>query len=486
MQKSLLMFLIISIFAGATVLFANFYTNAPSFQGYVSYSEKNVSLDLFVMSLCPYGIQAENEVLKLIQKHSEVDLKVYYIVGKENDSFRSLHGDQEVLEDMRQACLQEKDKSKFLSYLSCFNQGLFEGKNVESASSFCLEKLGAKKLVEECIQTEAKTILQKHYEAVQEKQVSASPTIFIQGQLYGGSRSAARLEFEICKYSNSTVCPKENEVKLYYISGNCTLCRTAIEIYKQILKENYFPNISFYEYPINYTFLSRHDIHALPVLFFDKDVEKSNFFKDINRYVMQIGDYYFLKTEPIYLYDRSFKNNSLKLFVMAYCPYGNMAEDSLKEIVSSFKELDIEIHYIVSKEGTSFSSLHGDEELKEDMRQLCIKKYYPEKLLNYIWCVNENYTDYGKCMRNLSISESKIQACLNSEGNSLLDEDYKLTLDLGVMASPTFLLNNQILFSSAVTPQQIQQYICTENRLDGCNVNVSSGNIQPRSGGSCG
>ena len=64
--------------------------------------QEKLSVDLFVMSQCPYGIQAENIVIPLsAELGSRVDLKLYF-VGEEIEAGvpHSLHGEAEVKADL--------------------------------------------------------------------------------------------------------------------------------------------------------------------------------------------------------------------------------------------------------------------------------------------------------------------------------------------------------------------------------------------------
>jgi hypothetical protein len=87
-------------------------------------------LDLFVMSQCPFALQAEGSLdafLKAIGP--DVDFRMHFIVDHDGKQFQSMHGQAEVDEDMRQACAQKhyaKDR-KFLKYIACRNKARVSG-----------------------------------------------------------------------------------------------------------------------------------------------------------------------------------------------------------------------------------------------------------------------------------------------------------------------------------------------------------------------
>ncbi len=71
-------------------------------------------VELFVMSLCPYGTQLEKgiiPVVELLGDSIDFELKfVYYI----------MHDIEEIDENTRQYCIQKEQKSKFIDYLACY------------------------------------------------------------------------------------------------------------------------------------------------------------------------------------------------------------------------------------------------------------------------------------------------------------------------------------------------------------------------------
>jgi hypothetical protein len=71
-------------------------------------------LKLFVMSYCPYGLQAEKMYLPVYNLlKDKADMGIYFV------SYM-MHGEQEMNENLRQYCIQRDEKVKYYNYLSCF------------------------------------------------------------------------------------------------------------------------------------------------------------------------------------------------------------------------------------------------------------------------------------------------------------------------------------------------------------------------------
>jgi len=69
---------------------------------------------LFVMSYCPYGLQAQKAFLPVYNLLKDrADMGVYFV-----DYI--MHGKKEIDENLRQYCIQKRQKDKYDEYLSCF------------------------------------------------------------------------------------------------------------------------------------------------------------------------------------------------------------------------------------------------------------------------------------------------------------------------------------------------------------------------------
>ncbi|NPA76300.1 MAG: hypothetical protein GXN93_00920 [Candidatus Diapherotrites archaeon] len=75
-------------------------------------------VDLFVMSYCPFGLQAEKAIIPVIKLlGNNVDFHVRFV----NYSMHAPR-EPELTENTRQYCIQKLDKNAYLNYLSCFTE----------------------------------------------------------------------------------------------------------------------------------------------------------------------------------------------------------------------------------------------------------------------------------------------------------------------------------------------------------------------------
>jgi len=76
---------------------------------------------LFVMSYCPYGLQAQKMFLPVYNLlKDKTEMEVYFVNY-------IMHEKKEIDENLRQYCIQKEEKEKYYDYLSCFvKDGNFE------------------------------------------------------------------------------------------------------------------------------------------------------------------------------------------------------------------------------------------------------------------------------------------------------------------------------------------------------------------------
>lgn len=183
----------------------------------------------------------------------------------------------------------------------------------------------------------------------------------------------------------------------------------------------------------------------------------------------------------------------VKLFVMSFCPYGNEAEEIMKPVVDLLKDkANIKVHYIVSKEGTNYTSLHGEQELNQDVREICVLKYQPEKFWDFVLTINKKATsdDVDKkwegIAKEVGLDIQKIKDCVLKEKSSLLDAEIKITDKYGVSGSPTLIINDTI-YNGERTANSYKEAICAgfKNQPAECKTKLSN-DKKTSSAGGCG
>ena len=146
-------------------------------------------VELFVMSFCPFGVQAEEELLPFIAKYGDaVDFNLRFIANlvEEADSdklkFTSLHGEVEVIENLRQIAVSQLYPDRFFDYLLC------RAKHLESAWTRCAEKVGLDidRVNQEMESERTKRLFAVDIQRSNALGIKSSPTLVVDGKVISG------------------------------------------------------------------------------------------------------------------------------------------------------------------------------------------------------------------------------------------------------------------------------------------------------------
>ncbi|HOX21958.1 MAG TPA: hypothetical protein PLL10_00725 [Elusimicrobiales bacterium] len=151
---------------------------------YPDNKRKAQTLELFVMSQCPFGVMAEQALYDAMKEKtlpSGVKIKLRFIVNVEQQDgkvvFASLHGDPEWEENARQIFIQAKYPEKLWAYLQARNADYRSPAWEDAAKKAGLDPEAIKNGFEE-----GKRLLAEDAKVAEEYKVSASPTFLWEGR----------------------------------------------------------------------------------------------------------------------------------------------------------------------------------------------------------------------------------------------------------------------------------------------------------------
>ena len=252
-------------------------------------------------------------------------------------------------------------------------------------------------------------------------------------------------------------------------------------------------------------FMRENNVKGLPLVIFKTNKIDE---KRIDGYLWKSKDWKYFLLAGLYnpiaqdkLEKRETKTGSLDVFTMGYCPFWEIALKTLPKLKEIFWNdwIKLNIHYIADTINKNWdindlNSLHWIPEVKEDIRQLCIKKYYwIDTLIDYLQERYKNPNNRGQiselpeeAYKIANIDKNKINKCEKEEGINLLKEDLKLAQELGIWASPTWLANNKYKFWG-IKINNIKNNFCKYNsNFKGCNEIINEKDntwISPTCGG---
>lgn len=139
-------------------------------------------VNLYVMSFCPYGNKAE-DTLKSVYNllKNKVDFNFHYIVTADGDKITSLHGQPEVDQNEREACvLKNYGKDQWINFATYVNTNCgSDGKCWETGT----KSLGIDAAkISACVTSSGAELMKTDASASDAAGASGSPTMIINGQ----------------------------------------------------------------------------------------------------------------------------------------------------------------------------------------------------------------------------------------------------------------------------------------------------------------
>jgi hypothetical protein len=113
------------------------------------------------------------------------------------------------------------------------------------------------------------------------------------------------------------------------------------------------------------------------------------------------------------------------------------------------------VHFLATENQDVFDAVNGVPEIEEDLRAVCVQKYYPKKFWDYLICRSSNIQSsyWEDCLGGENLL--KIKSCArNQEGKDLLRENISLNKQLQISTGPSYLLDNYEVFSSRSVPSK--------------------------------
>lgn len=197
----------------------------------------------------------------------------------------------------------------------------------------------------------------------------------------------------------------------------------------------------------------------------------------------------------------------VEFYTMSFCPYGNQAEGMIKPVYDLLKgKADFIPHYVIYSDyaktsGASWSeycydkdqkycSMHGIQELRQDVRELCVYRDQQAKFWPFVDAVNQKctYQNVDSCWegvaKSVGVDINKVKSCYSKDAVSLLKKEVDLNKKYSVQGSPTIFINGAS-YSGARSPEAFKSALCTgfNSKPGDCSKTLST--ATPDSSGQC-
>jgi len=166
-------------------------------------------LQLFVMSQCPYGVQALNAMPEVLtnfgNNRAKIDFRVEFIGQvSEDGELSSMHGQGEVDENIREACAQAHyaKNYEFMDYVICRN------KNIRSAEwEECATGPIKADVIRACAEgDEGRTLVRTSFELAKSLGIGGSPSWLLNNRYEMNGRSPEDIKVAFCERNERPEC----------------------------------------------------------------------------------------------------------------------------------------------------------------------------------------------------------------------------------------------------------------------------------------
>ena len=457
-----------------------------------------VRLDLYVMSQCPYGMEAERAVYETLTEFGDViDFNLYFIVNENAGKLTSLRGQEELEEDMLQACIARYFPERFWDYLFWRNESVRGTPWQTGAKKFGLYL----PRINGCLQSsEAEEMLRSHARRTKRLRIQTSPTVYINNQFYSGTITPLNLTKAICaQLPKDVVCEPCQKLPACFTDKDCEkkgfvgICEDAntprarcahkkpvkipltVIIDKRARFSNeadivastktMFPGVAVKYVNVNSKtgkkIVAKYHIEKIPAYIFDAGILKAHNFPKVKPSLRYIADKYIPLPEmvgaTVYV-KRQWKPNQIDLFISCLSERANLALQKTLQLAqeqaggmfhsnkpAAFSPL--QIHYIAYEDANGSLTAPGKAaEIEEAKRQLIIKRYYGEKYHDYIkaksHCLGSSYWEEALLEVGLNPAEIK-RLAKSAEAENLLRADAELVQELDIPGDVVFMLDNR-------------------------------------------
>ena len=249
---------------------------------------------------------------------------------------------------------------------------------------------------------------------------------------------------------------RPNKVNLTLISAkDCRTCSTEAVLAR--LKKR-FPGLSVtnldYAQAKAKTLIQDLSISTLPAFIFEAKVADEDNFDKIKNDLELIGNFYVLKGSSSgvsYFLKQKVKSGNFDLFFSLF-------ENDASLLLTTLQEFNPVLHFLTAEKDKVFDAKYGAPEVQEDLRAVCVQKYYPKKFWDYLICRSKDIrSSYWEDCLGGGVDALAIKSCARGqEGIDLLRENTDLNKQLQISSGPSYLLDNREIFSSrGVPPKEV-------------------------------
>ncbi|MBN2340445.1 MAG: thioredoxin domain-containing protein [Deltaproteobacteria bacterium] len=487
----------------------------------------HAGMQLYIMATCPHCAQAIKDLLPLHKKlNGALDLSIEYIGTVDENGVPDLaHGDREVSSAIIELCVANvAEQPAWLDFMGCLYEDTL-WRDIPGNWKNCAEDTAVPvKDVEHCI-TEGggEAELVRSIAKAAAEGIQAAPTVIIDNREFVGPLDEEFLLTHLCYFAGKestrpTLCEDIEKPKpLHAMLLNDIRCGAECDAAREVeFIQALFPAMEILE--VDYSESAGKDLFdemvdsgapaAVPAMYIQETID------DLGPAAMPLAQYMIEFKDGLLLplgleFDPSKEicdneqdddgneqidcddpycaaksvcrpeiSNRVDLFIMSQCPYANMVIPAVDHFLNHLRDngstqIAFRFQFIGSEKDGTLYSMHGKNEVDEDLRMACVQELYSvdHTFMKYMMCraANPHNDDWQKCLTD-TMSEKDVSACAEgAQGHRLVADSFQLADALNKNGSPSWLLNNKIEMNARTSSQILAAY-CARNDDPACDV----------------
>ena len=151
------------------------------------------------------------------------------------------------------------------------------------------------------------------------------------------------------------------------------------------------------------------------------------------------------------------------LYIMSRCSYGCAALGEFIDFVKSFPGVEWNVRFIgsvVQGPADSLSSMHGGEELQDEIEWLAVKALFPGRWLSFLDGRAKPGAATASVIAAMGLDRAALAAWVRASGRQALADHYRRSMRLNITASPTLFVNNAV-FEKPVESGRLAKAECS-------------------------
>lgn len=170
----------------------------------------------------------------------------------------------------------------------------------------------------------------------------------------------------------------------------------------------------------------------------------------------------------------------LEAWVVSRCPFGVQMMNALQYVQEAIGDnVDIQVRQITGLDAQGNpTAMHGEQELVENERQVCLREEQPDVFWDYIGCYAET-GDAATCETTAAVDSSALTDCMENRMLEYMTTEAQDTTARGVTGSPTLLIDGTKVSEydfGGRSPAALQKLLCCsmETEASSCETQLTA------------